>query len=166
MDLETKLSGIGLVIKATIHSFMGAFILSTIMNGGYVDLTNYPVDKDELYYLERIMELENSSGGDRCLLLTGAVVLNRRNSKNWSGDTCKEVLYDKGQYAQKTKDNIHKVKVPDRVDMLARYLLIWGPQKICPSNVVYQGQNQYAGSGLYESIPVPGSSKPEAFCFE
>ena len=160
------LSGVITALKASFHAFIGTIVLSTIMSGGYVDLSNYEVDKDELYYLERIMELENSSGGDRCLLLTGAVVLNRRDSSHWPGDTCKEVLYDKGQYAQKTKDNIHKVKVPDRVDMLARYLLIWGPETVAPSNVVYQGQNQYAGSGLYEAIDVPSSTKDECFCFE
>ena len=160
------LSGAIINLKAVFHAFIGTIVLATIMNGGYVDLSNYEVDKDELYYLSRIMELENSSGGDRCLLLTGAVVLNRRDSSHWPGDTCKEVLYDKGQYAQNTKDNIHKVKVPDRVDMLARYLLIWGTSNICPKNVTYQGQNKYAGSGLYESIDVPSSTKDECFCFE
>lgn len=152
-------------LKASLHAFIGTIVLSTILNGGTVDLSNYEVDKDELYYLSRIMELENSSGGDLCLLYTGCVVLNRRNSSHWPGDTCKEVLYDKGQYAQKTKDNIHKVKVPERVDMLARYLLIWGPSELTPSNVVYQGQNKYAGSGVFDNIDVPGPID-EYFCFE
>ena len=116
---------------------------------------------------------ENGDNGDKCLLLTGSVALNRLYSKNWAGNTIEEVIRAKGQYARTTVRDFQKVKIPERTKMLTKYLLIFGP--ICPSNVVYQGQ-KVNGKGIkdpktgkiihvYDRIEVPGQ-KDELFCYE
>ena len=109
------------------------------------------------------MQLENGMNSDRCLLLTGSVILNRAYSCKWAPNTILGVIRQgynsKGaqQYASHTVENIDTVKVPDRVKQLAMQLLIYGP--ICPANVVYQSMFMQ-GSGLYEKVDT------EYFCYE
>lgn len=151
--------------------------LSIILSGGTIpdkwfDMFGSPSAQD-VQDLGGTMQLENGDNGDECLLLTGSVVLNRLYSKNWKGDTIRDIILAKGQYATKTRNNFTTVKVKKRIKMLAKYLLIFGP--ICPSNVVYQGQS-INGKGLkdpisgeiqyvYKRIKVPGQ-KDELFCYE
>ena len=130
------------------------------------------VDKEDLNYLSAVMQLENGNRtGDleqdnKRLLLTGSVVLNRVNSDSWSGDTIKDVILAKEgkywQYAPNTRNNFMSLKANDHIQLLAKYLLIYGP--ICPENVVYQGQT-VNGSGEYDRIHVKGD-KDEIFCYQ
>ena len=159
------------------RSIVGTVILSVILTGGtltdeFFEQFGTP-DKNDIQYLGGTMQLENGDNGDKCLLLTGSVVLNRLYSSKWKGDTIKEIILAKGQYAPKTRNNFQTVKLKPRIQMLAKYLLIFGP--ICPSNVVYQGQ-RINGKGIkdsktgkiihvYDTIEVPGQ-KPELFCYE
>jgi len=157
------------------RSIVGAVILSVILTGGtltdeFFEQFGTP-DKNDIQYLGGTMQLENGDNGDKCLLLTGSVVLNRLYSSKWKGDTIEEIILAKGQYASKTRNNFQTVKVKARIKMLAKYLLIFGP--ICPPDVVYQGQ-RVNGKGkmidgklvhVYDTIDVPGQ-KPELFCYE
>lgn len=151
--------------------------LSIILSGGTIpdkwfDMFGSVSEKD-MQDLGGMMVKENGDNGDKCLLLTGSVALNRLYSKNWYGSTIEEVIRAKGQYARTTVRDFQKVKIPERTKMLTKYLLIFGP--ICPSNVVYQGQ-KINGKGIkdpktgkivhvYERIEVPGQ-KDELFCYE
>ena len=137
------------------------------------DQLNGTVDPTQLQYLAGAMEIENGNPGGisemediRRLLLTGSVILNRKNSPHWQGDTIEGVIMAKDggfiQYAWETRNGFKTKKASERTKLLAKYLLIYG--SICPNNVMYQGQSKN-GSGVYDSIPVKGD-KNELFCFE
>lgn len=148
---------------------IAGWILVMIL-AGYItspdQLTGY-VDPWELQCLSGAMDCENGSNGDECLLLTGSVVLNRRNAPKWKGSNVEEVItaYDGGwQYAGSTRNAFRTRKAPERTVLLAKYLLLYGP--ICPENVMYQGTG-YNGSGLYVELKdLPGQKVSEKFCFE
>lgn len=158
-------------------TIVGIVALSIILSGGTIpdkwfDMFGSPSAQD-IQDLGGTMQLENGDNGDECLLLTGSVVLNRLYSKNWKGDTIRDIILAKGQYATKTRNNFTTVKVKKRIKMLAKYLLIFGP--ICDSRVTYQGQS-INGKGIkdpetgkiihvYKRIKVPGQ-KDELFCYE
>lgn len=137
-----------------IYNMIGTMILVMILSGGLKnaspDLLKGDVDEEDVNLLAAAMELENGSGGDECLLLTGSVILNRAYYCKWCPDTIYGVLHQKGQYASNTVKKLYTVKVPDHVKLLAKYLLIFGP--ICPHDVVYQSQNSRLGSQLYKKI--------------
>ena len=80
---------------------------------------------DEILLMAAAMELENGCNSDLCLMLTGSVILNRRNSPDWP-DTVQGVIYQKGQYADWTLRHIPTVKVSDRVMCLALKLATCG----------------------------------------
>ena len=113
------------------------------------------------------MQLENESGGDECLLLTGSVILNRMNYPDLSeaGDGVYGVIMSHKwgwQYASKTRKNFTTLKADKHIRMLAKYLLTYGP--ICPENVIYQSQNSKLGSKLYKKIKT--TSGWEYFAYE
>lgn len=143
---------------------MGWVVLVLIYVGviTHPDQLSQKVDEKDWNLLSAGMQLENGNNGDRCLLLTGSVVLNRVYYCSWCPDTVEGVLYQKGQYAKPTVDNLKTVKVPERTRLLAKFLLIYGP--ICPSNVIYQSQQKNLGSDHYDIIDTPDG--PEYFAYE
>lgn len=145
-------------------SILGAFFLTMIMSGYITKESQIPgkVDETDLSLLSACMQLENGSNGDRCLLLTGSVVLNRRDYVSWCPNTIEGVLYQPGQYARPTVNNLKTVLVTDHIRMLAKYLLVFGP--ICPQNVIYQSQQESLGSDHYDIIPTHDG--PEYFAYE
>lgn len=150
-------------------TIVGIVALSIILSGGTIPDKWFDmfgtVNKEDIQSLGGAMTIENKDNGDKCLLLTGSVILNRVYRKSWKGDTIDEIITAKGQYASVTVNGYKTVKVPKRIKMLAKYLLIFGP--ICPSNVVYQSKNPNLGSGLYDEIPTPNEKiKYEYFCYE
>lgn len=108
--------------------------------------------KEDLELLAEVMYHENYCNGERCMLLTGSVVLNRKASPGYP-DTIKDVLYQKGQYS--TTKKFFKTKIPERVYELAEELLIGG--SIAPENVVFQAT--FKQGKVYEII------KGEYFCY-
>lgn len=152
-----------------VNKAIAGIVLAMILSG-YItspdQLTEY-VDSWELQCLSGSMACENESNGDECLLLTGSVILNRRNSSKWKGNTVEEVImaYDGGwQYAKTTRDNFRTKKASQRTVLLAKYLLLYGP--ICPENVMYQGTSIH-GSGVYKPLSnLPGQKCIEYFCYE
>lgn len=153
------------VINKAIAGLMLVLILS-----GYItspDQLTGDVDLWDLQCLSGMMDCENGSNGDECLLLTGSVALNRRNSPKWKGNTIEEVVmaYDGGwQYASSTRNAFRTRKVPEHTVLLAKYLLLYGP--ICPPNVMYQG-TEINGSGIYKPLDnLPGQRCKEYFCYE
>jgi hypothetical protein len=149
----------------SLNGLFAGIILSMILNGS---ITNLPqqVDETAVNQLSAVMKLENGDNGDRCLLLTGSVVINRKNSPKWKGDTIEEVILAKEgpywQYASKTRNNFKTTEANDHIKLLAKYLLIYGP--VCPENVVYQSQIASNGSKLYEKIATPDGY--EYFAYE
>ena len=142
-----------------------ANIILTLILCGVVTSPNQlqgEVNSRDLDLLSACMQLENGNNGDRCLLLTGSVVLNRRDYVSWCPNTVEGVLYQKGQYARDTVDRLEKIIATEHIRLLAKYLLIYGP--ICPKNVIYQSQQKNLGSDHYDIIKTPDG--PEYFAFE
>lgn len=153
------------------RNITGAIILTLILNGVVVSSDQIPgqVDEWEWQCLSGLIMCENPDGSPLNHLLTGSVAINRKNSSNWNGTTIEEVVLAKDggyiQYAQDTRDRFRTIKCSDRVKAAAKYLLIYGPP--CPSNVMYQGKNKNAGSGLFWEEPTPYERiKYEYFCYE
>lgn len=120
-------------------------------------------DEHDLEILAAAMQLENGDNSDRCLLLTGSVILNRVYYTAWAPNTIEGVIRQgykqEGcqQYATYTVENLYTVKVTDRVRLLAKTLLLGGP--ICPEKVIYQSMFKQ-GSGIYEKVDT------DYFCYE
>lgn len=100
---------------------------------------------EEIMLLAAAMELENGINSDMCVILTGTVIINRVYSKNYP-NTIKGVLFDKGQYARHTVENLYKVKVSDRVMSLALRVATHRP--IDPE-IVFQSQHKDLGKVKY-----------------
>ena len=86
---------------------------------------------------------------------TGAVIMNRVESKNWP-NTVKDVIYQKGQYAVVPK--LFTEKIPDECYQMAEDILRNGTPDV-PENVVYQA-TFVQGSGDWIP-PING----EHFCY-
>ena len=145
--------------------------MALILNGSITSPEQIPgkVDKWDYQCLAGTIMCENPYGTELNCLLTGSVVINRKNSSNWHGDTIEEVILAKDggfiQYAQDTRNRFRTIECSDRVKAIAKYLLIFGP--VCPSNVVYQGKNKNAGSGVFWKEPTPNEKiKYEYYCYE
>lgn len=161
MDIATKAAS----------GFMAILYLTLLLHGHIQSPDQIPggVDLREFGHLSGAIECENGSNSVKCRLLTGSVVLNRKNSPNWHGNNVEEVILAKDggfiQYATPTRNNFKSKKCSELTKAIAKYLLIFGP--ICPENVVYQGKNSKAGSGLYDKVPTPNDEvKYEYFCYE
>lgn len=117
--------------------------------------------EEDLSLLAEVMYHENYSTGRtweercECMLLTGSVVLNRRDHCSWCPDTIKGVLYQDGQYA--TTGKFFTVDIPESVYGLAKQLLEEG--SIAPEGVVFQSMH-IQGSSIYKVI------EGEYFCWE
>jgi len=108
--------------------------------GGAKELT-----VEEILLMAKVMELENGCNSDMCLMLTGSVILNRRNSPEWP-DTIQGVIYQKGQYAAWTLRHIDSVKVTDRVMALALKLATCGT---LDDEIVFQSMHPELGRVKY-----------------
>lgn len=153
-----------------IHKAFGSILLALILMGIITspDQLKGKVDTWDLQCLSGAMDCENGSNGDECLLLTGSVPINRKNSPNWDGDTIEEVIlardYGYQQYASSTRNNFRTRKAPEHTVLLAKWLLIYG--SVCPPTVVYQGTRKN-GSGVYKALSnLPGQRATEYFCYE
>ena len=156
------------IITKAVTKMMGIIYLAMILNGHIVSPDQIPgaVDLIEFGHLAGTIECENGSNSVKCRLLTGSVVLNRIASPNWHGDNVEQVVMAKDggfiQYAIPTRNNFKTRKASQLTQAIAKYLLIFGP--VCPKNVMYQGQNKYAGSGVYDWCDTPDGK--EVFCYE
>ena len=146
-------------------------VLALILSGNITtcDQLKGEVDPVEHQQLSGVMEIENGNKGGISdeedimrLLDTGSVVLHRKESSHWSGDTIEEVIMAKGQYAPVTRNNFKTKQATERTKMLAKFLLLYGTT--CPRLVVYQGQS-FNGSKEYKRYKVKGD-KDEIFCYE
>lgn len=112
--------------------------------------------QEEVSLLAEVIYHENwhTDKEKRAAYLTGAVVLNRRNSPKYP-NTVKGVLYEKGQYS--TTYKFFTKELPDEVYVMARQIYYHGTPDV-PENVVYQAQFKQ-GSGKYDII------NGEWFCY-
>lgn len=100
---------------------------------------------EEILLMAKVMELENGCNSDYCLMLTGSVILNRRNSSEWP-DTIQGVIYQKGQYADWTLRHIPTVKVSGRVMALALKLATCGT---LDEEIIFQSMHPELGRVKY-----------------
>lgn len=155
-----------------ITGFTAILVLTLILTGQITSkgLNQFgTVLSRDVNHLAGVMTIEGGDSSDLCQLLIGSVVLNRVKSDTWSGSTIDEVVEAKDggywQYADVTRKKYKTVKSTKHTKLLAKYLLIFG--SIAPENVVYQGKNKNAGSGLYWKEPTPHERiKYEYFCYE
>ena len=110
---------------------------------------NYDWTEDDVMVLGDVGWSENGSTGlteednIAAILLTMIVPLNRWHSGKW-GNTLREVIWAKNQYAQSTKNDIGKIDTPEWVYELARELLTYGSN--VPDYVVYQSMQPNLGT--------------------
>ena len=109
-----------------------------------------PHTEADTQMLADVMWLENGHTGKteeenrQCLILTGAVVMNRVQSGQWGGDTIKDVIFAKGQYASSTRNGIGKSGVPEWVVELAEQMLTYGTN--VPEYIVFQSMQPKLGT--------------------
>ena len=101
---------------------------------------------EEIKLMAAAMELENGMNSDLCVILTGTVILNRRNSPDWP-DTVQGVLYQPGQYAEHTLKHLKTVKVSDRVMSLALRVATHRP---LDSEIIFQSMYPWLGHVKYK----------------
>ncbi len=122
------------------------------------------LETEDIQLLAEVMYHENYVNGDKCMLYTGSVVINRVNRKRWP-NTIRDVLYQTNPLQYATTGEFFTEEVPEEVYSIAKYLLIFG--SVLPENVVYQAMHPL-GSGIYDQIP--SSYAPERdieyFCYE
>ena len=108
------------------HTYEDTLLLATVMykENGYTGKT----------------EQENRE----CLILTGAVPVNRVKNGGWGGDTLHDVIFAKGQYAKSTKDAIGKITPPQEIIDLAEDILTYGTN--VPDYVVFQSMQPNLGT--------------------
>lgn len=135
-------------MKAAVTALLCAFLLLFTLpakaagkNGTGTEMLTV----DEILLMAKVMELENGCNSDLCLLLTGSVILNRRNSPEWP-DTIQGVIYQRGQYAEWTLRHIDTVKVTDRVMALALKLATCGS---LDREIIFQSMHPELGKVKY-----------------
>lgn len=79
---------------------------------------------------------------------TGAVVMNRVNSKAWP-NSVKEVLYQRGQYS--TTKLFYTVELPEECYEMARDIYRNGTPEV-PANVIFQSMQKGLGRGHWKVI--------------
>lgn len=131
----------------------------------------FPHTEADTKMLGDVMWLENGHTGKteeenrEVLILTGVVPVNRAISGEWGGNTIKEVIYAKGQYANSTKDRIGKTDTPDWVYQLADDIMTYGTN--VPEYVVYQSMQPRLGTRWKvidgEYFATNGGHKDEGF---
>lgn len=132
-----------IIILAIIIAAAGSCLRSAEAAGFEEEETIFSVE--EIKLLAAAMELENGMNSDLCVILTGTVILNRVRRSDFP-NTIKGVLFDKGQYARHTVENLYKVKVSDRVMSLALRVATHRP--IDPE-IVFQSQYKDLGKVKY-----------------
>jgi hypothetical protein len=92
--------------------------------------------KEEINLLAEVIYHENWHTGKEHLAAyyTGAVVMNRVNSKAWP-NSVKEVLYQRGQYS--TTKLFYTVELPEECYEMARDIYRNGTPEV-PANVIFQ----------------------------
>lgn len=101
---------------------------------------------EEILLMAKVMQLENGNNSDLCVLLTGSVILNRRNSPEWP-NTIQGVIYQKGQYADWTLRHLPTVKVTERVMSLALKLVTHGT---LDEEIIFQSMHPELGHVKYK----------------
>jgi len=116
--------------------------------------------EEDFYYMTCVLTGECQCYGREHQVTVGSVVLNRKNSPNWKGNTIKEICLarDGGfiQYACFVDGNAYRQQT-ELSKEVAKFLLENGSQ--IPSNVVYQSQS-IQGHGVWKKLDC------HYFCYE
>lgn len=106
--------------------------------------------KEEINLLAEVIYWENWHTDKEHLAAyyTGAVVMNRVNSKAWP-DTVKGVLYQKGQYS--TTKYFYTKEIPPECYEMARDIYKNGTPEV-PENVIFQSMQKGLGRGHWKVI--------------
>ena len=111
---------------------------------------------DGILLLAEVMYHENYSNGETVMYYTGAVVMNRVNSKHFP-NTVRDVLYQTNPRQYATTYKFYTEEIPESVYHLACKVAKGTPD--VPYNVVYQAMFMQ-GSGLWKH------ESTEYFCYE
>ena len=110
----------------------------------YMNTEPLPHTQEDIDILAAVMYAENYISGRYEMMLTGSVVINRKNSPRFP-NTIKDVVFqidgEYEQYAKRTKNIVERVlkgeeTIPSECYDLAEILLKYG--SIAPQNVLYQ----------------------------
>ena len=106
--------------------------------------------KEEVDLLAEVIYWENWHTDKEHLAAyyTGAVVMNRVNSKAWP-NSVKEVLYQRGQYS--TTKLFYTVELPEECYEMARDIYRNGTPEV-PANVIFQSMQKGLGRGHWKVI--------------
>lgn len=111
------------------------------------------MDMEEIKILAKVVYHEARGSNDRCQQLVAQVVINRINSPKFPNNI-KAVINQKNQY-----NSMYTVNLPDynNCDDVMKHcfenaLLAYKGQVECPTNVLFQSEYYYLGTGIYESI--------------
>ena len=106
--------------------------------------------KEEISLLAEVIYHENwhTDKDHLAAYYTGAVVMNRVNSKAWP-DTVKKVLYQKGQYS--TTKLFFTKEIPAECYEMARDIYRNGTPDV-PANVIFQSMQKGLGRGHWKII--------------
>lgn len=111
------------------------------------DIYGEEINGEDLDLLANVIYWENYSNGHEAMILTGSVVLNRVEHKEYP-NTIKGVLYQPGQYA--TTGKFYTTEIPKEVRDIALHLLLCGSK--APENVIFQSMQARLGSGIWREI--------------
>ena len=131
-------------LKTTLVIILACCLIG-ILNPTPAEARGETLTVDEILLMAKVMELETGCNSDLCLLYTGSVILNRRNSAEWP-DTVQGVIYQKGQYAAWTLHHIDTVKISPRVMSLALKLATCGP---LDEEIIFQSMHPELGRVKY-----------------
>jgi hypothetical protein len=131
------------------------FLLAVLLAAKLISVPFVEHTEEDVKILGDIMWLENGHTGKteddnrQCLILTGAVVVNRMVSdEKWFHKRGEKTVYDvlmaPGQYASSTKSNIGKTDTPDYVYRIADEILTYGTN--VPNYVIYQSTQKNLGT--------------------
>lgn len=106
--------------------------------------------KEEINLLAEVIYHENwhTDKDHLAAYYTGAVVMNRVNSKSWP-NSVKEVLYQRGQYS--TTKLFYTVELPEECYEMARDIYRNGTPEV-PANVIFQSMQKGLGRGHWKVI--------------
>ena len=157
------------VITRLVKTTLAIFYMQLILAGYITSPDQIPgkVNPNKLQSLAGTIQCENGDCDKvKCPFLTGVVVMNRLYSPRWNGNDIDEVINAKDggfwQYAYTTRRDYKTKKCSDRTLAIAKYLLIYyEPDLQAEKEIMYQGRNKYAGSGVAWD-----DDHGEYFCYE
>lgn len=170
----TKILGVLLFILIIVELFSCAKAHAAVITGDkplaggsywidkYIESEGRSPMTEDIELLAEVMFHENYVNGEEVMYYTGAVVMNRVESKNFP-NTIKKVLYQTHPIQYATTDDFYTEEIPNEVYKLALKILKYGTPDV-PKGVLYQAM--FKQGEVWKAIPSTYSSEDiEYFCY-